>query len=191
MSKVISVTPASGDILCGRGITCYQHTGNVQFRDVIALNLPQYTDPSLTKLQKTMMIQNIIDSQSKEGNRFIKEDPAGWVELGKKDAQRKVGQTLRDSAAKILQRKTGQSLKDAAAEMRTATKMRTAAKLRTAAKIRYCQDIQTKIHDIQMKNMYKNEKCYNFHSPPIIAIEKPNTNILGEILLSLHNPFLR
>eukprot|EP00547_Thalassionema_nitzschioides_P006281 CAMPEP_0194221170 /NCGR_PEP_ID=MMETSP0156-20130528/30035_1 /TAXON_ID=33649 /ORGANISM="Thalassionema nitzschioides, Strain L26-B" /LENGTH=176 /DNA_ID=CAMNT_0038951485 /DNA_START=12 /DNA_END=542 /DNA_ORIENTATION=+ len=96
-----SVLPTPKDVLCGRGVTCYQHEGNQQFRTIIALHLPKYTHAKTSRHQKTLIIQNIVDLQFHEGVRFLKEFDSGWVVLTRNESTIKVGQSLRDAAAKM------------------------------------------------------------------------------------------
>ena len=47
------------DVICGRGRTCYNHRGNVRFRDIVQQQLSQYMDAK-TKTDKTLVIYDII-----------------------------------------------------------------------------------------------------------------------------------
>lgn len=95
------VYPTNNDILCGRGVACFQHEGNQQFRTTVALHLPKYTHSKTSRHQKTILIQNIVENQFQDGVRFLKECDGGWVALTRNESLTKVGQSLRDAAAKM------------------------------------------------------------------------------------------
>jgi len=96
-----SVTPRDVDILCGRGSTCFKHIGNQNFRFIVSVHLPKYTDPLTTRKEKGIIIQNIVNDLHDEGRRFLKEGLNGWFILSHKDAKYKVGHALRDAASEM------------------------------------------------------------------------------------------
>lgn len=101
MLRECGVFPTSRDVLCGRGVTVYQHSGNKKFRTVIALHLPKYTHSKTSRQEKTELIQQIVREQHQAGVRFLKEKMGYWTVLNKNEALTKVSQSLRDAAAKM------------------------------------------------------------------------------------------
>jgi hypothetical protein len=65
------------DVICGRGSTCYDHIGNVRFRQLVQDHLTSYMNAT-TKHDKTAIIQTIIDQIRQTtptlGGGFVKED---------------------------------------------------------------------------------------------------------------------
>jgi hypothetical protein len=65
------------DVVCGRGRTCYNHKGNIRFRDIVQQQLSSYMDAK-TKTDKTMVIYDIIQyvrrTTPTTGGGFVKKD---------------------------------------------------------------------------------------------------------------------
>ena len=99
--REILAIPNENDILCGQGSTCYRHKGNWLFQIVIALHLPKYTNSKTTRYQKTEIIQSIYRDQYKIGIRFLRKISEGWIILDNNQTLTKVGQSMRDEAAKM------------------------------------------------------------------------------------------
>lgn len=98
-SPICSVTtdnPASQDILCGRGGSSNPHSGNCNFRRLIAANRAQYS--SLTKKQKIQLARRIVDRIHGSGGRFLAKDTASgcWYDVGVSRSVEKTSQALRE-----------------------------------------------------------------------------------------------
>ena len=92
--------PGNFDVICGRGKTCYNHPGNINFRKLVETYLTQY-DNARSKVAKSMVVSaiaNDVRRQSPTGG-FVKQDTdtGMWVEVGEYMAREKIGQALRDS----------------------------------------------------------------------------------------------
>jgi hypothetical protein len=65
------------DVVCGRGRTCYNHKGNVRFRDIVQQQLGQYMKAK-SKTDKTIVIYDIIQyvrqTTPTPGGGFVKKD---------------------------------------------------------------------------------------------------------------------
>jgi hypothetical protein len=65
------------DVVCGRGRTCFNHVGNVRFREVVSSHLQRYMEAT-TKPDKTSIICNIVDyirqTSPTAGGGFVKLD---------------------------------------------------------------------------------------------------------------------
>jgi hypothetical protein len=70
------------DVICGRGTTCFNHSGNERFRRVIESQLHRYLN-TLSKLDKTMLIYEIVTYIRVSGN-FVKLDKSNgrYYEVG-------------------------------------------------------------------------------------------------------------
>lgn len=85
--------PSVLDVLCGRGVECFNHSGNVAFRKVIEENLDRYT-MSRTKLEKSILVVQIVDIVRNIGGEdsawFLRKDHkvGKYYEIGD-DAARK------------------------------------------------------------------------------------------------------
>jgi len=125
--------PTDGDVLCGRGSTCYKHVGNQNFRFIIAVHLPKYTDPLTTRKEKGIMIQKIVNDLLNEGRRFLKEGITGWEVLCHKEAKYKVGHALRDAASEMKKylKKHSDAKKTKRSRSKENTSDSTAAKTKT------------------------------------------------------------
>lgn len=58
--------PSPLDVLCGRGVECFNHSGNVAFRRVLEANLDRYTS-ARTKLEKSILVVEIVDMVRNSG----------------------------------------------------------------------------------------------------------------------------
>jgi hypothetical protein len=65
------------DVICGRGSTCYDHIGNVRFRQLVQQHLTSYMYAT-NKNDKTAILQHIIDEIRSRtptvGGGFVKKD---------------------------------------------------------------------------------------------------------------------
>jgi len=101
-------TPASSDVLSGRGGSINAHVGNIQFRRWVAERKNDY-NLAATKVEKSVVAQEVIAlvrSQSPPG-RFLQKDPTAiggigwWVEIEEEKTIAKTSQALREGAPKI------------------------------------------------------------------------------------------
>jgi hypothetical protein len=64
-------------VICGRGSTCYDHIGNVRFRQLVQQHLSSYMNAS-GKYEKTTILQHIIQNIRQTtptvGGGFVKKD---------------------------------------------------------------------------------------------------------------------
>ena len=99
------VDPNPNDVLCGRGGRINSHTGNIQFREIIASLKKDYLAKTTKKLEKAHIAAKIIyDIRSMEPpGRFLKEnrDTGLWFDIGDAKAIKKAGQALREDAPDI------------------------------------------------------------------------------------------
>jgi hypothetical protein len=99
------VDPNENDVLCGRGGRINSHTGNIQFREMIASRKKDYLAKTTKKLEKAHIAAKIIyDIRSTEpSGRFLKEDrdTGLWFDIGDAKAIKKAGQALREDAPDI------------------------------------------------------------------------------------------
>lgn len=77
-------SPVDSDVICGRGRKCFNHRGNVKFRNTIQAYLARYKAAE-TKAQKSNIICEIIDlvrKDSPNGGFVKKDEPSGrWFEV--------------------------------------------------------------------------------------------------------------
>ena len=86
------------DVICGRSKSAFEHIGNRRFRVTISIFLRRYLE-NTNRLDRSMLIYEIIDTVHESGSRFLKESSNGeWVELSQKERRNKVGHALRDAA---------------------------------------------------------------------------------------------
>jgi hypothetical protein len=99
-------TPGPRDVICARGKMAKMHSGNQRFRAMIQNVLQTYSTECQSKLQKSIVVSQIIDSvrgrdeddddaSSREGC-FVKQQGDVWYDVGDMVAREKVGQALRD-----------------------------------------------------------------------------------------------
>lgn len=93
--------PSINDVLSGRGGRINAHSGNVQFREIVAQRKTDYLAKDTKKLQKAHIAAEIVDNirNMEPSGRFLKEDPDGsWWDIGDAKAIKKVGQALREDS---------------------------------------------------------------------------------------------
>ena len=78
-SKILPVDYVlnENDVLCGRGLKCSEHIGNVRFRTIVNQNLCRYVNAT-RRPEKTFVLSSIVDEirdASKSGGGFVKYDP--------------------------------------------------------------------------------------------------------------------
>lgn len=90
--------PGEHDVLCGRGRKCFNHPGNVKFREIVQSFLPQYSK-AMTKLEKSYILSDVVEKVRKNSGigGFIKKNEDGrWYEVGDFLAREKTSQAFRD-----------------------------------------------------------------------------------------------
>jgi hypothetical protein len=65
------------DVICGRGVTCYNHMGNIRLRQLVQQHVASYRKAT-NKYDKTLLLQSIIDQIRRitptPGGGFVKKD---------------------------------------------------------------------------------------------------------------------
>mmetsp|Transcript_118601 Transcript_118601/g.177265 ORF Transcript_118601/g.177265 Transcript_118601/m.177265 type:complete len:214 (-) Transcript_118601:311-952(-) len=89
--------PGSNDVVCARGKSYWDHAGNIMYRQLIGGSTDKYS-MTTNKLEKTLIVSEIVEAIHKRGGRFVKKLRKGgpWVEVDEVFAREKVGQSLRD-----------------------------------------------------------------------------------------------
>lgn len=92
--------PGTNDVLIGRGKKCYQHSGNVKFRNLVAFKLDDYS-AAKTKQEKSRILAAVMAEirENSDNGGFLKNDPATglWFEVGDFLAREKTSQAFRDA----------------------------------------------------------------------------------------------
>jgi hypothetical protein len=107
--------PSITDVMCGKGKTCYNHSGNQTYRMLVEANLPRYISAK-TRVEKGRLVAEIahaIRSNAINGGGFIKldQDTGLWFEVGHVAAKEKVAQTMRELVIKTNPEKEARKLK--------------------------------------------------------------------------------
>lgn len=90
-------TPGPNDVVCARGKSFWDHEGNKKYRTMIANATEKYASTT-NKLEKTLIVSEIVDAVRKKKGKFVKQERRGapWVKADEIFAREKVGQSLRD-----------------------------------------------------------------------------------------------
>lgn len=88
--------PTQQDVLCGRGITPFSHTGNHYFRHLVVEHASSYRLASRKK-QKTQVVMLVARIIIDRGGRFLIRDNDVWKNGGMRQGRKKAGQALRDA----------------------------------------------------------------------------------------------
>jgi len=92
--------PGPYDILIGRGKKCYNHIGNINFRNLVSNNLDEYSSAK-TKQEKSSILADLVKQIHKisPNGGFLKQDSATglWYEVGGFLAREKTSQAFRDA----------------------------------------------------------------------------------------------
>eukprot|EP00934_Nitzschia_sp_Nitz4_P006316 Nitzschia sp. Nitz4//scaffold18_size181773//178945//179922//NITZ4_001948-RA/size181773-processed-gene-0.75-mRNA-1//-1//CDS//3329540110//6306//frame0 len=89
--------PGPKDVICGRGAKAKNHSGNLVFKKYIQQFIGTYSDAQ-TKLEKSVIVTNVIDSIQGKGGIFVKElEKNEWAEVGDELKRDKIGQAFRDA----------------------------------------------------------------------------------------------
>jgi hypothetical protein len=94
----VGYRPTNSDVLCGRGKMSVDHSGNKQFRSMIALHLRAYLATKARGI-KSGMVEHIVRKVRESGGKFVKKDgnSGEWFDIGDKEAHKKVGHAFRDA----------------------------------------------------------------------------------------------
>ena len=92
--------PSEFDVLCGRGVECFRHSGNATFRQTVDDSVSLYAT-ALSK-QKSIVVLDVIKqarSKSSEPAKFIRLclQKSCWYEITEETVRQKVAQTLREA----------------------------------------------------------------------------------------------
>jgi len=83
------------DVLLGRGGQTNKHSGNKNYRAIVASHQQEYLNAR--KKDKVVIARRIVKIVQDQGGRFLKQDAAGqWVAVTDKRAQEKTSQALRE-----------------------------------------------------------------------------------------------
>lgn len=92
--------PGPHDILIGRGKKCYNHIGNINFRNLVSNNLDEYSSAK-TKQEKSDILADLVKQIRKisPNGGFLKQDSSTglWYEVGGFLAREKTSQAFRDA----------------------------------------------------------------------------------------------
>jgi hypothetical protein len=87
--------PSCYSVICGRGKECFDSIGNRRFRVIVSLFIAQYS-ASRSKLAKSIIVSNIVDTIRSAGGGFVKFEDGAWWEVSDANAREKVGALIRD-----------------------------------------------------------------------------------------------
>jgi hypothetical protein len=92
--------PGPFDVICARGKQAYNHPGNVYFRSLVQKATEKYSSVE-SKLQRSMIVTEIVDAIREKGNGFIRQtkdqDGEYWIECSDVMCREKVGQHFRNA----------------------------------------------------------------------------------------------
>lgn len=94
--------PAKRDVLFGRSSTALKHSGNVTFRNIIAMKADEYNN-AISRPHKTLIVVGIVDMVTMQGGRFLKADGPSkkWRVVDRATALNKTGHCMRDKVTKM------------------------------------------------------------------------------------------
>lgn len=88
--------PGPFDVICARGKQAYNHDGNRHFRQIIDGATEKYSKVE-SKLQRSMIVTDIVDAIRAHGNGFLRQNSKGeWVQCTDVMCREKVGQHFRN-----------------------------------------------------------------------------------------------
>jgi len=91
------LVPGPFDVICARGKQAYNHQGNRYFRQIIHHATEKYSKVE-SKLQRSMIVTDIVDAIRAKGNGFLRKNSKGeWVECSDVMCREKVGQHFRNA----------------------------------------------------------------------------------------------
>lgn len=91
------LVPGPFDVICARGKQAYNHQGNRFFRQIINDATEKYSKVE-SKLQRSMIVTDIVDAIREKGNGFLRQNNSGeWVACNDVMCREKVGQHFRNA----------------------------------------------------------------------------------------------
>jgi hypothetical protein len=91
------LVPGPFDVICARGKQAYNHQGNRYFRQIIQNATEKYSKVE-SKLQRSMIVTDIVDAIRVKGNGFLRKNSKGeWEECSDVMCREKVGQHFRNA----------------------------------------------------------------------------------------------
>lgn len=96
-SLPLEFVPGPNDVVCARGKSYWDHEGNRRYRDLISAATQKYSTTT-NKLDKTLIVSEIVDVIHKKKGRFVKKEKKGgpWMVVDDIFTREKVSQSLRD-----------------------------------------------------------------------------------------------
>ena len=93
-----SYVPGMWDVICAHGKHSYNHPGNKYFRSLVKRYQGDF-GRAQTRLERTIVVTNIVDAVRERGMGFIKKDPKDgyYWQIGDRLSREKVGQMMRDA----------------------------------------------------------------------------------------------
>jgi hypothetical protein len=88
------IVPGKFDVLFGKSKQCRQHTGNLRCQVLIEMNMSRYEQA--TKVQKSLIADEIIAIVHESKGRFLKQHKDKWVEVSQSVAKDKVAHFFRN-----------------------------------------------------------------------------------------------
>ena len=88
------IVPGNRDVLMGRGKRVLESPGNVHFRYLLQLHRNQYE--AVSKFEKTLVIEVILQKIRESGGRFLTQGDDGWTEVDDDLARNKIGHAFRN-----------------------------------------------------------------------------------------------
>jgi hypothetical protein len=97
------VIPRAVDVLYGRDAKAQQHPGNIRYHVLIETNQNRY-DATDSRIEKTAIAYQIVQTIKEHGGCFLKQDQAGWVVVDDTTARNKVTNAFRSRRKAINDR---------------------------------------------------------------------------------------
>jgi hypothetical protein len=91
----VDFQPSKHSVICGRGKSSYDHTGNHYLRTLTSMFIADYSKAG-TKLKKAAIVANIVAVIRQGGGGFCKYEKGAWFEVGDYYAREKVSAFFRD-----------------------------------------------------------------------------------------------
>ena len=94
----IITMPTANDVLCGRGKSCNNHSGNIQFISIVKDHVQTYMNLS-SRFEKTLLVRNLVHQfRNESGVRFLRRSSSSsfWYPLNEDESNTKVGHAIRD-----------------------------------------------------------------------------------------------
>eukprot|EP00545_Synedropsis_sp_CCMP1620_P003698 CAMPEP_0119010618 /NCGR_PEP_ID=MMETSP1176-20130426/5134_1 /TAXON_ID=265551 /ORGANISM="Synedropsis recta cf, Strain CCMP1620" /LENGTH=277 /DNA_ID=CAMNT_0006963317 /DNA_START=131 /DNA_END=964 /DNA_ORIENTATION=+ len=90
--------PNNFDVICGKGKRAFNHSGNKLFRQIVLERLDLYSTAT-TKLEKSMVVSDIMTCVRMNGGDFVKQQSGSspFQRVSERAAREKIGQQIRDA----------------------------------------------------------------------------------------------